>query len=100
MPLRPSACGAGAAAARRDRAFVTTEQVRIANLACEDVVALGRAPYTNWIGRLREEGPADRAPRALEQVGMGAFARKTMDRMSDGEVPAVMIARAWRRTPR
>ena len=73
--------------------FVTTERVRIANLACEDVVALGRAPYTNWIGRLREE---DRqiVHRALEQVGMDAFARKTMDRMSDGECQRVMIARA------
>lgn len=73
--------------------FVTTERVRIANLSCEDVVALGRAPYTNWIGRLREE---DRqiVRRALEQVGMGAFARKTMDRMSDGECQRVMIARA------
>ena len=30
--------------------FVTTDKVRIANLACEDVVALGRAPYTNWDG--------------------------------------------------
>ena len=29
--------------------FVTTDKIRIANLACEDVVALGRAPYTNWI---------------------------------------------------
>ena len=34
--------------------FVTTDRVRIANLACEDVVALGRAPYTNWIGRMQE----------------------------------------------
>ena len=34
--------------------FVTTDKVRIANLACEDVVALGRAPYTNWIGRMQE----------------------------------------------
>ena len=25
--------------------FVTTDKVRIANLACEDVVALGRGPY-------------------------------------------------------
>ena len=33
-------------------AFVTTERVRIANLRCRDVVALGRAPYTNWIGRI------------------------------------------------
>ena len=73
--------------------FVTTDRVRIANLACEDVVALGRAPYTNWIGRMQE---ADRAvvERSLRLVGMSAFARKTMDRMSDGECQRVMIARA------
>lgn len=35
--------------------FVTTERVRIPNLRCEDVVALGRAPYTNWIGRVQEQ---------------------------------------------
>jgi len=72
--------------------FVTTDRVRIANLACEDVVALGRAPYTNWIGRMQE---ADRAvvERSLELVGMSGFARKTMDRMSDGECQRVMIAR-------
>ena len=72
--------------------FVTTERVRIANLTCEEVVALGRAPYTNWIGSLQEE---DRriVRHALEQVGMEAFARKTMDRMSDGECQRVMIAR-------
>ena len=72
--------------------FVTTDRVRIANLACEDVVALGRAPYTNWIGRMQE---ADRAvvERSLRLVGMSDFARKTMDRMSDGECQRVMIAR-------
>lgn len=72
--------------------FVTTDKVRIANLACEDVVALGRAPYTNWIGRMQE---TDRAvvERSLRLVGMSAFARKTMDRMSDGECQRVMIAR-------
>ena len=47
--------------------FVTTDKVRIANLACEDVVALGRAP---------------------------SFARKTMDAMSDGECQRILIARA------
>jgi iron complex transport system ATP-binding protein len=56
-------------------------------------VALGRAPYTNWIGRLQavdREIVAD----ALAKVGMSDFARKTMDRMSDGECQRVMIARA------
>ena len=74
-------------------AFVTTDKVRIANLTCEDVVSLGRAPYTNWIGRMQD---TDRAvvEQALRLVGMSDFARKTMDRMSDGECQRVMIARA------
>ena len=77
----------------RNISFLTADKVRIANLRCEDVVALGRAPYTNWIGRMQE---ADRAvvERSLRLVGMSAFARKTMDRMSDGECQRVMIARA------
>lgn len=74
-------------------ALVTTERVRIANLRCRDVVALGRAPYTNWIGRMQEE---DRqlVEHALEVVGMSDFSDRTMDRMSDGECQRVMIARA------
>lgn len=77
----------------RSVGFVTTDKIRIANLTCEDVVSLGRAPYTNWIGRMQE---ADRqiVADALEQVGMGDFARKTMDSMSDGECQRIMIARA------
>ena len=73
--------------------FVTTDKVRIPNLTCEDVVALGRAPYTNWIGRMQE---IDRqiVAEALAAVGMSDFARKTMDAMSDGECQRVMIARA------
>lgn len=73
--------------------FVTTERVRIPNLRCEDVVALGRAPYTNWIGRVQEQDKAI-VERSLELVGMAAFAEKTMDRMSDGECQRILIARA------
>ena len=74
-------------------AFVTTERVRIANLRCRDVVALGRAPYTNWIGRMQEE---DRriVEEALAAVGMSSYALRTMDCMSDGECQRIMIARA------
>ena len=73
--------------------FVTTDKIRIANLACEDVVALGRAPYTNWIGRM-QQADRDIVSRSLSLVGMSSFARKTMDRMSDGECQRIMIARA------
>lgn len=77
----------------RSLAFVTTEKVRISNLRCRDVVALGRAPYTNWIGRLQEQDEQI-VLHALESVGMLDYADKTMDRMSDGECQRIMIARA------
>ncbi|MBR5333806.1 MAG: ABC transporter ATP-binding protein [Alistipes sp.] len=73
--------------------FVTTDKVRIANLRCRDVVALGRAPYTNWIGRMQKQDE-EIVMRSMELVGMGDYANKTMDRMSDGECQRIMIARA------
>lgn len=77
----------------RTVSVVTTDKCRIANLRVEDAVALGRAPYTNWIGRMQA---ADRrtVAESLERVGMSAFAAKTMDSLSDGEAQRVMIARA------
>ena len=74
-------------------AFVTTDKVRIANLRCRDVVALGRAPYTNWIGRLQEQDE-QQVMHALAAVGMSDYATKSMDCMSDGECQRIMIARA------
>lgn len=74
-------------------AFVTTERIRITNLSCRDVVALGRAPYTNWIGRMQPEDEAI-VMQSLEKVGMASYAFRTMDKMSDGECQRVMIARA------
>ncbi|MBQ1253928.1 MAG: ABC transporter ATP-binding protein [Alistipes sp.] len=74
-------------------AYVTTDKVRIANLRCRDVVALGRAPYTNWIGRMQEQDEAI-VMRSMAQVGMESYADKTMDKMSDGECQRIMIARA------
>lgn len=73
--------------------FVTTDKVRIANLRCKDVVAMGRAPYTNWIGQLQPEDKT-RVDEAMRLVGMSDYAEKTMDQMSDGECQRIMIARA------
>ena len=73
--------------------FVTTDKVRIANLRSRDVVALGRAPYTNWIGR-QQAHDEEIVGEALAAVGMSSFADKTMDQMSDGECQRIMIARA------
>ena len=72
--------------------FVSTDDVRMGHLKVYDVVGLGRAPYTNWIGRMQD---ADReiVARSLASVGMSDYARRTMDKMSDGECQRIMIAR-------
>lgn len=73
--------------------FVNTERTRIPNLRCRDVVAMGRAPYTDWLGRLSRDD--DEIVRdSLIAVGMEEYSDRTMDTMSDGECQRIMIARA------
>ncbi len=73
--------------------FVTTERRRVVNLLSEDLVALGRAPYTSWLGRMRDED-RDIVAHSLSLVGMSHMARRSVERLSDGELQRVMIARA------
>ena len=74
-------------------AIVTTERIRIENLLVEDLVAMGRAPYTNWVGHLQD---IDRqiVREAIEMVGLADFAKRETSSLSDGELQRVMIARA------
>ena len=74
-------------------AIVTTERIRIENLLVEDLVAMGRAPYTNWVGHLQD---IDReiVSKAIEAVGMSNFVGRDTSSLSDGELQRVMIARA------
>lgn len=74
-------------------AFVSTDDVRVQNLHVWDVVSLGRAPYTNWVGRLTAEDKA-KVEQSLALVGMADFATASMESLSDGERQRVMIARA------
>ena len=77
----------------RHISLVTTDKIRVPNLRCKDVVALGRAPYTNWSGRLSIEDKL-KVEEAMALVNMTAYAERSMDEMSDGECQRIMIARA------
>lgn len=77
----------------RKLAYVSTTRPRIADMRCRDVVAMGRAPFTNWIGNLSDKDKSA-VEKALDDVGMLSFADKTLDTMSDGECQRIMIARA------
>lgn len=74
-------------------AFVNTKRPRIANLRCEDVVALGRSPFTDWIGRI-SKADKEMVRDALKSVKMEEFASRSLDSLSDGEAQRIMIARA------
>ncbi len=77
----------------RRLALVTTERVRVAHLSCRDVVAAGRAPYTNRFGTL-SAADNEIVDSALDRVGMSDFAKRSISTLSDGEAQRVMIARA------
>lgn len=79
--------------AARKVSIVNTDRVRIPWLKCRDLVALGRAPWTGWTGRLSDRDE-EAVSEALELAGMTDFAMRSMDSMSDGECQRIMIARA------
>lgn len=81
----------------RTVSFVSTERTRIANLTCEDLVSIGRSPYTNWIGKMQKED-MDIVYKSLEAVGMSSYAKRSCDTLSDGENQKIMIARALAQT--
>jgi iron complex transport system ATP-binding protein len=79
-------------------AVVLTERVEVGNLSAYALVALGRHPYTDWRGRLREQD--ERVVRqALQTVGAAHLAARPLSHLSDGERQKVMIARALAQEP-
>ena len=79
-------------------AVVLTERVEAGLLTARELVALGRHPHTGSRGTLR---PGDDAAvdDALDAVRAGAFARRRVDRLSDGERQRVLVARALAQEP-
>ena len=73
--------------------FVSTESINVPNMRVAELVAFGRFPYTNWLGRLTA-GDRHMIMDALEKVGMKSFARRMVTQLSDGERQRVLIARA------
>ncbi|SHH43652.1 ABC transporter ATP-binding protein [Winogradskyella jejuensis] len=73
--------------------IVLTEQLTSKNLSVFELVALGRHPYTNWIGNLTEID-FEKINQALELVGVSDLKEKKCFELSDGQLQKVMIARA------
>lgn len=82
-----------AATLARRIAFVNTERVDADALSVHDLVAIGRSPYTDWMGRLSADDEA-MVERAMKVAGISAMAERRVETLSDGECQRVMIARA------
>lgn len=72
-------------------ALVLTERVSIDNTTIHDVVAMGRHPYTSFLGTLTDEDERIIAA-SLEAVGVGED--NYFNDLSDGEKQRVLIAKA------
>ena len=73
--------------------FVTTERIDVEALTAYDLVAIGRSPYTGWMGRLTDKDHKA-IKRAMVIAGVQHMAERRVSTMSDGECQRVMIARA------
>ncbi len=73
--------------------LVLTEQVASKNLSVFELVALGRQPYTNWVGNLSSDDILI-IDKAISQTNIEDIKHKKCFELSDGQLQKVMIARA------
>lgn len=72
---------------------VLTEPIASKNMTVSELVALGRQPYTNWIGNLSETDKT-KIIESIEMMGLEELKNKKCYELSDGQLQRVMIARA------
>jgi len=72
---------------------VLTKQGISKNLSVSELIALGRQPYTNWIGTLSEKDK-DTVVKALHLTETYELKDKKCYELSDGQLQRVLIARA------
>jgi iron complex transport system ATP-binding protein len=82
------------AALAKKRSMVLTEHIKADNLSVAALLAMGRIPYTGWLGTLKE---ADHKiiENTLEVFGLSDFRNRDFNNLSDGEKQKVLIARAF-----
>jgi iron complex transport system ATP-binding protein len=78
----------------RKISFVSSHLAQLPSLSVGELLALGRMPYTGWMGRLSGE---DRVMirKALDEVQISSLENRKLDCLSDGERQRAMIARAF-----
>jgi iron complex transport system ATP-binding protein len=73
--------------------IVLTESLPPSNLTIYELVALGRQPYTNWLGTLSAEDTGQ-IEKAIQLTQIGHLIHKKHYEVSDGQLQKALIARA------
>ncbi len=73
--------------------LVLTEPIASKNLSILELVALGRMPYTNWVGNLSGKDMAI-VNKAMEQTHVQHLKDKKCFELSDGQLQKALISRA------
>ncbi|QEE51197.1 ABC transporter ATP-binding protein [Flavobacterium alkalisoli] len=73
--------------------IVLTESLPPSNLTVFELIALGRQPYTNWLGTLSQED-ITQVTKAIQLTQIEHLADKKHHEISDGQLQKVLIARA------
>lgn len=73
--------------------LVLTEKLPPSNLTVFELIALGRQPYTNWIGKLTNTD-FEKINQAMQLTQISHLANKKHFEISDGQLQIVLIARA------
>ena len=79
-----------------DVAVVLTDKLQLDNTTVRDVVAMGRYPYTSFLGKLtaEDEQVIDASLREVFSGQQSAVSNQQFNALSDGEKQRVLIAKA------
>jgi iron complex transport system ATP-binding protein len=77
----------------KELSIVLTEHLPPSNLSVYEIVALGRQPYTNWLGKLSLEDK-NKIDEAIILTEINSFQHKNHYEISDGQLQKTLIARA------
>jgi iron complex transport system ATP-binding protein len=73
--------------------IVTTDTIPASNFTVYELVALGRQPYNNWLGKLNKQDKSI-IKKALLSTEINELSHRKLATLSDGQLQKVMIARA------
>ena len=77
----------------QQQSLVLTDKLPSSNLTVWELIALGRQPYTNWIGNLTDDDYS-KIKTAVQLTNIEHLTEKKHYEISDGQLQKVLIARA------